>query len=98
MVTARWPFEIVPAGGFVTTVALIQPRPFPARHFSHHPKAALHEMARRRLMALPALPRARRRMNIGFDKPALRVVAECTVAPEISGMNILDLVAGNTVE
>src|SRR5215831_6500329 len=95
MMTARWPFEIVPACGFVTTVALVQPRPFPTGHLSHHPKAALHEMARRRLMALYTLPGARRRMNIRLNKPALRTVAVRTVAPEICGMNILDLVARN---
>jgi len=37
-------------------------------------------------------------MNIGFDKPTLRTVAEGTVLTKIPGMNIIDPVAGYAVE
>jgi hypothetical protein len=54
MMTAQWPFEIVPACSLVAKVTLLQPRPFAAGHMSHHPKTALHKMAWRWPMALHA--------------------------------------------
>jgi hypothetical protein len=98
MTTTRRSSEIVPACGLVTTVTLLQPRPFSAGHMSHHQEAGLHEMAWRGPMPLQALPSAWRRMNIGLDKPALGTVAERTVLAKIPRMNIIDTMAGDAVE
>ena len=97
MTTCRVPI-VVPARGFVTKITLLQSRAFSAGHLSHHAETALHEMARRRGMALRALARRGRGVNVVRDEPALGCVARSAILSEVSLVHVPHLVAGHAVE
>ena len=74
--------DIVPPGGVVTFKTLIDARRLLARKLLRDHGEVLHEMTRRRPVALHTFFGTRRRMQIVRNKPGCKDMTRCAVAAE----------------
>lgn len=90
--------DIIPGSGLMTQVALAHVGVLPASDLHRDHAEMPHEVARRRLVALRAVPGTGRGMSELRQCPLRNRVALGTVGPELALVTILGFVAGDALQ
>lgn len=90
--------DVVPTGRVVALEAVLHARLLLASKFPRDHREVAHEVAGRRLVALHAFLRSRRRVLVAGHGPRLKRVTLRAVATELLEMGIAAIVASGAVE